>query len=44
MVKAFEDASGKKVAYKIVDRRAGDIAKCYSEPSYANEVLNWENY
>lgn len=42
MLKAFENSSGKKVPYKIVDRRAGDIAKCYSDPSYAKEVLDWE--
>jgi UDP-glucose 4-epimerase len=41
MVKAFEKASGKKVAYKIVDRRAGDIAKCFADPSYALERLGW---
>ena len=42
MVKAFEKAIGKKIAYQIVNRRAGDIAKCYSNPSYAKEVLDWE--
>ena len=42
MVKAFEKVSGKKVAYKIVDRRAGDIAKCFADPSYAKEALDWE--
>lgn len=42
MVKAFEKASGKKVPYKIVDRRAGDIATCYSDPSFAKEILGWE--
>ena len=42
MVKAFEKASGKKVPYKIVKRRAGDIATCYADPSYAKEVLGWE--
>ena len=42
MVKAFEKASGKKVPYKIVERRSGDIATCYSEPSFAKEVLGWE--
>ena len=42
VVKAFEQASGKKVPYKIVERRAGDIAKCFADPSYAKEVLNWE--
>ncbi len=42
VVKAFEKASGKEVPKKIVDRRAGDIAKCYANPSYAKEVLGWE--
>ncbi len=42
MVKAFEQASGRKVPYKIVERRAGDIATCYADPSYAKEVLGWE--
>lgn len=42
MVKAFEKACGKKVPYKIVDRRAGDIATCFADPSFAKEVLGWE--
>lgn len=42
MVKAFEKASGKDIHYKIVNRRAGDIAKCYADVSYAKELLNWE--
>ena len=42
IVKAFEKASGKTVAYKIADRRTGDIAKCFSDTSYAKEVLDWE--
>ncbi len=42
MVRAFEKASGKKVPYKIVERRPGDIATCYADPSYAKEVLGWE--
>ena len=41
MVQAFERASGKKVAYNIVQRRAGDIAKCFANPSFAKEVLGW---
>ena len=41
VVKAFEKASGKKVPYKLVDRRAGDIAKCFANPSYAKEILGW---
>ncbi len=42
MVKAYEKASGVKIPYKIVERRAGDIATCYSNPSYAKEVLDWK--
>jgi len=42
IVKAFEQASGKKIMYQIVKRRAGDIAICYADPSYAKEVLGWE--
>ena len=41
MVKAFEDATGKKAKYKIVERRAGDIATCYSDTSKAREELDW---
>ena len=42
MVKAFEKASGKKIPYKIVQRRDGDIAKCYADPYFAKESLKWE--
>ena len=43
IIKAFEKVSGKKVPYKIVQRRLGDISTCYSDSSYAKEVLNWES-
>ena len=42
VVKAFSKASNKEVPYKIVDRRPGDIAKCFADPSFAKEVLGWE--
>lgn len=42
MVKAFEKATGRKVAYKIVERRPGDIATCYADPKKAKQELNWE--
>ena len=42
VVKAFEKASGKTVAYKLVDRRPGDIATCFSDPSKAKAELGWE--
>jgi len=42
MVKAFERASGKDVPYQIVERRPGDIAACYADPSYAKAKLHWK--
>lgn len=42
VVKAFEKASGKKVPYQIMPRRAGDIATCYSDPSKALKELGWK--
>ncbi len=42
MVKAFEKVTGRKVAYKIAPRRAGDIATCYADPQKAKEELGWE--
>jgi len=42
MINAFEKASERKVSYQIVERRAGDIATCFADPSYAKEILDWE--
>lgn len=42
MVKAFEEATGKTVKYKIAPRRPGDIATCYSNPEKAKKELGWE--
>lgn len=41
MVAAFERASGKKVPYRIVARRTGDIAACYADPALAERELGW---
>ena len=41
VVAAFEKASGRKVNYRIVDRRPGDIAVCYADASHAKEELGW---
>lgn len=41
VVAAFEKASGRKVNYKIADRRPGDIAVCYADASHAKEELGW---
>ena len=42
IVRAYEKASGLKVNYKLVDRRPGDIATCYADPTKAYEVLGWK--
>ncbi len=42
MVKAFEQASGIAIVYKIVDRRPGDIAECWADPTYAATDLGWK--
>ncbi|XP_060235274.1 UDP-glucose 4-epimerase isoform X2 [Meriones unguiculatus] len=41
MVQAMEKASGKKIPYKVVARREGDVAACYANPSLAHEELGW---
>ncbi len=41
MVDAFETASGKKIPYKIIGRRQGDIGACYADPSLAKNELGW---
>ncbi len=42
MVRAFEQASGKPVAFKFSPRRPGDVASCYADPHFAHELLAWE--
>jgi UDP-glucose 4-epimerase len=41
MVRAFGQASGRPVAYRIVGRRAGDIAQCYADATLARDLLGW---
>ncbi|WP_288131549.1 UDP-glucose 4-epimerase GalE [Microbulbifer sp.] len=42
IVRAFAEASGKEIPYKIVPRRPGDIAECYADPTYAEQELGWK--
>jgi UDP-glucose 4-epimerase len=42
IVNGFEKATGVKLNYKIVDRRAGDIEKIWADTTYANEELGWK--
>jgi len=42
VVQAFEKASGRPVAYQLVERRPGDAATTVADPSLANRVLGWK--
>ncbi len=42
VVSAFNEASQKEVPYKIMPRRAGDIAEFYADASKAKKLLKWE--
>ena len=41
MVAAFSKAAGRKIPYVVRDRRPGDVAECYSDPSKAERELGW---
>ena len=41
MIRAAERAVGAKLAYRVVERRPGDIATCYADPTLAQEELSW---
>lgn len=41
LIRAFEDASGKKIPFKIVKRREGDVAECWASPKKAAKELDW---
>lgn len=42
MIKAFTEASGNSLPYKIVARRPGDLAEFYADPSLAEAELGWK--
>lgn len=42
LVTTFEKVNQITIPYQIVARRAGDIAACYADPSYAATELNWK--
>ena len=42
VIHAFEKVSGKKLAYKIVPRREGDITEAYANTEKANKILGWK--
>ncbi len=42
VVASFASVSGIKIPYQLVDRRPGDIARCYADPAKAKRELSWE--
>tara|TARA_Y100001970_G_C14246593_1_gene868703 strand:- start:1935 stop:2936 length:1002 start_codon:yes stop_codon:yes gene_type:complete len=42
LIDCFEEATKIKIPRLIVERRLGDIASCYADPSKANYELNWQ--
>ena len=42
MVRTFQEASGVKIPYQIVDRRPGDLAVCYADPARSAAELGWK--
>ena len=43
VIQSFERVSGKKLNYKIVERRLGDITTAYADTTYANNELGWKS-
>jgi len=41
MVKAYSKACGRDLPYKLVERRPGDVAVVYADPSFAATELGW---
>ena len=42
IISAFEKASGKKLPYEVVERRAGDLPEFWANPAKAKAELNWQ--
>jgi UDP-glucose 4-epimerase len=42
MVQAFERVSGCPVAYRVAERREGDVAECWADPTLAQRELGWQ--
>ncbi len=41
MIQAYSKASGCDIPYRVVERRAGDVAQCYADPSKALSTMGW---
>jgi len=41
LVQAVSAASGRPIAHRMAERRPGDVAACYADPSRARQLLGW---
>lgn len=41
VVQAFERAASRKVPFRVVERRQGDVAECWADPALAERLLGW---
>lgn len=41
LIQTFSEVVGKEIPYKVMPRRAGDVASCYSNADKAKEELGW---
>jgi UDP-glucose 4-epimerase len=41
-IAAFERAAGRKIPFKLVPRRPGDVATCFADSTKANRELGWQ--
>jgi len=42
VIKAYSKVAGCPIPFKVVERRSGDIASCYSDPALAEKLLDWK--
>jgi len=42
VIRAFESVTGKKLKYRVVERREGDVEKVYADTLNANRELGWK--
>ncbi|MDQ0428903.1 UDP-glucose 4-epimerase [Planomicrobium stackebrandtii] len=42
ILRSFNEVTGKKIPYRITDRRPGDIGVCYANPEKAKKLLGWQ--
>lgn len=41
VIRAFRETTGREIPYRIVDRRPGDVAAYWADPTYAERLFGW---